>query len=159
VVGRAAAQVTADRHANDHRARKGVARPVAQHRNLVADLHHRRPDVVEKLDLDDRLDAADGHAECTPHDVGLGQRRIEDAHAAELALQPVGHFEHAALARDFAQMIFAAAVGDILAEDDDARVVRHLVAQRPVDRGHHRVRFALTLDRRIERIGRRIDVR
>ena len=42
VVRRAAAQVAADRHADHHRARPVVARPVAHHRQLVANLHERR---------------------------------------------------------------------------------------------------------------------
>jgi hypothetical protein len=46
---------------------------------------HRRPDVVEELNLDHRLHAARGHADGAADDVGLGQRRIEDALGAELA--------------------------------------------------------------------------
>ena len=76
-----------------------VARAVAQHRHLVADLHHRRPDVVEELDLDDRLDAARRHADGAADDVGLGERRVEDAVAAVRALQAVRDLEDAALAR------------------------------------------------------------
>ena len=62
------------------------------------------------------------------HDVGLGQRRVVDAVAAELALQPPGHLEDAALALDLAEVLVAGRVGHVLAEDEDARVARHLVA-------------------------------
>ena len=99
VVRRAAAQIAAGRDADDHRARERVARAVAHHRHLVAQLHHRRPDVVEELDLDDRLDAARRHADRAADDVRLGERRIEDARRAERALEAVRHLENAALAR------------------------------------------------------------
>ena len=89
VIRRAAAQVAADRHADDHRARPVVARAVAHHRQLVANLHERRPDVVEELDLDDRLQAAQRHADGAADDVGFGERRVEDAVAAVEPLQAV----------------------------------------------------------------------
>ena len=143
VVRRPAAQIAADRDADHHRAREGVVRAIAQHRHLVAHLHHRRPDVVEELDLDDRLDAAGRHAGAAADDCRFGERRVEDAIVAERALQAVGDLEHAALARHAGQRLGPAAVGDVLAEDDDARVAGHLVLQRAVDRRHHRVRLAV----------------
>ena len=79
VIRCAAAQIAADRHADDDRARERVVRAIPQHRQLVADLHHRRPDVVEELDLDDRLEAARRHADGAADDVGFGERRVEDA--------------------------------------------------------------------------------
>ena len=45
------------------------------------------------------------------------------------------------------------------AEDDDARVVRHLVLQRAVDGRHHRVGLAVRLGRRLEARRRRVHVR
>ena len=71
------------------------------------------------------------------HDVGLGQRRVEDALRAELGLQPGGELEDAALALDLGQRLFAAGVGHVLAEDDDARVAAHLVVQAGVDQVGH----------------------
>ena len=62
-----------------------------------------------------------------PDDVGFGQRRVEDAVAAVEPLQAVRHLEHAALAGDQRQRLLAARVRDVLAEDDDARIARHLV--------------------------------
>ena len=61
---------------------------------------HRGPDVIEELDLDHRLQSARGHADGAADDVGLRQRRVEDAVGAELALQSGGQLEDAALALD-----------------------------------------------------------
>ena len=122
VIRAAAAQVAADRHADDHRAREVIARPVAQHRHLVAQLHHRRPDVVEELNLDDRLQPARRHADAAADDARFGDRRVEHAVVAEQPLQAVRHLEDAALAGHDRQRVLAAGVGDVLAEDDDARV-------------------------------------
>ena len=155
VVRTAAAQIAADRRADHHRARPGVARSIAHHRHLVADLHHRRPDVVEELDLDDRLQPARRHPDGAADDVRFGERRVEDAIVAEQPLQAVRQLEDAALARHDRQRVLLARVRDVLAEDDDARVARHLVLQRAVDRRDHRVRLAFGVRRRVEGRGRR----
>ena len=73
-VGRSAAKVAADRHTHDHRARPVVARPVTHHGHFVAELHESRPDVVEKLNLDHRLQPAKGHPDAATDDVGFGER-------------------------------------------------------------------------------------
>ena len=73
VINRAAGQVSADRDANHAGRRERIVRPPAHHRQLVAQLHHRRPDVVEELDLDHRLQPAHGHADRAPDDAGLGK--------------------------------------------------------------------------------------
>src|SRR5262245_60088390 len=52
VIGPAASQVAADGHPDHHGRRKTVVRPPAQDAELVPELMHRRPDVVEELDLD-----------------------------------------------------------------------------------------------------------
>jgi hypothetical protein len=70
----------------------------------------------------------------------------------------VRDLEHAAFARNGFQSGLAAAIGDVLTKNDDARVARHFVLQGTVDRRHHRVRLALDLRLRIERLGRGIDV-
>src|SRR6185436_15296281 len=98
VIRTAAAQVPADRHADDHRARRGVARTVSQHRHLVADLHHRGPDVIKELNLDNRLQPACRHPDAAADDRGFGERRIEHAVVAEEALQAVCDLEDTALA-------------------------------------------------------------
>ena len=119
--------------------RERVVGAPADQRQLVAKLMHRGPDVVEELDLDDRLQAARGHADGAADDVGLGQRRVEDALAAVLALQAGGELEDSALAFDLLvlQVFFAAAVGNVFAEHDDARVAPHLVLQAGVDEIGH----------------------
>jgi len=73
------------------------------------------------------------------------------------ALQPRRSFEHAALALDFGQASLAAAIGDVLAKDDDARVAAHLFRQGQVDLIDHGARLALQARRSRERAGSRID--
>ena len=124
VVQPAAAQVSADRHADDHRAREHVVGAVPQHRHFVAELHHRRPDVVEELDLDDRLEPARAHAARAADDGRLGERRVEDAIGSEGALQAQRRLEDAALARHFARLRLVRRVRDVFAEHDDVRVRR-----------------------------------
>ena len=159
VVRAAATQVAADRHAHHDRARPLIARAVAQHRHLVANLHHRGPDVVEELNFDYRLDSAHRHADGAADDAGFGNRRVEHAVAAVGALQAMRDLEDAAFALHFLQGFGAARVRDVLAEHDDARVARHLVLQRLVDRVHHRRGLAVRSGRRVERRRCRIDVR
>ena len=89
---------------------------------------------------------------------GFGERRVEHARRAVGALQPMRHLEDAALARDALERGLAARVGHVLAEDDDARVARHFVFQRAVDRGDHRVGLALGRGRGVEGVRRRIGV-
>ena len=129
-------------------------------RQLVADLHVGRPDVVEELDLDHRLDAASRQADRAADDVGLGERRVVDPVAAELLLQSPGDLEDAALALHLAEVLLAAGVGHVLAEDDDARIARHLVLQAGVEQVHHRGRVAgeLRIVLGVELLGGRIDV-
>ena len=83
----------------------------------VAHLGHVRGDLLERrvgegveLHLDDRPEAAHGHADREADDAGLGQRRVEAALLAEVAGQPVGDAED------------AAERADVLAEDEHALV-------------------------------------
>src|ERR1039458_4673415 len=55
MVDGAAGQVSADRDANHDGAGESVVRAPADDAELVANLHHRGPDVVEELNLDDWL--------------------------------------------------------------------------------------------------------
>jgi hypothetical protein len=73
VIRRAAPQVAADRHANHHRTLPVIPRAVPHHRQLVANLHEGRPDVVEELDFDHRFQTAQRHADRAADDVRLGQ--------------------------------------------------------------------------------------
>ncbi len=159
VVRTAALEIAADRHAHDHRTRIVVARAIAQHRHLVADLHHRGPDVIEELDLDNRLQPADGHADGAADDRGFGDRRVEHAIVAELPLQPMRHLEDTALAIHRLQRVVAAGIGDVFAKYDDAGVARHFVSERAIDQADHGVGLALGMRGRVERRRRRIDVR
>ena len=134
VIDAAAGQIAADGHANHHRRLENSGAAPARQRQLVANLHHGRPDVVEKLYLHDRLHSAHGHADGAADDVGFGQRRIEDARRAESPLQSPGGFEYAALALHVGQVLLAAAIGHVLAENHDARVALQFIGQRG---GHH----------------------
>ena len=159
VVRPAAAQVAANRHANDHRARPPVARSVPHHGQLVAHLHHRRPDVVEELDFHHRLQMPRGHPDRAADDARFGKRRIEHPIVSEPPLQAVRHLEDAALARHERRRGLPAHIRDVFPEHDDARVARHLVGERPVDGGDHRFRLAFGPGGRVERGRGRIDVR
>ena len=99
VIRSAAPQVSADRYSDDHRAGPVIPGPIAHHRHLVAHLHHGRPDVIEELNLDDRLEAARGHADAAADDAGLCNRRIEHAILAVLALQAERRLEDPAFPR------------------------------------------------------------
>ena len=133
----AAGEIAADGHANHDRAGPLAVGAPAQDGELVVNLVHGRPDVIEELNFDDRLHAAHGVADGAADDVGLGQRRVEDALGAELGLQAGGELEDAALAFDLGERLFAAGVGHVFAEDDDARVAAHLVVQAGVDEVGH----------------------
>jgi len=129
-----------------------------QRSQLVPYLHHGRPDVVQELDLRHRLQTARGHADRTAHDGGFRQRCVKAALRAELDLQPSGGFEYPALALDFPQILSPAAIGHILAKDPDAGIAPHLLAQRGVDRVHHRYRIASKMRLRFELVRRGIDL-
>src|SRR5690606_31504198 len=83
MVDRAAPQVATGWDADDDRALEAAVRAPSHEGELAPDLIHRRPDEVEKLDLDDRPRAAHGHADRSPDDRRLGERRIEHAIASE----------------------------------------------------------------------------
>ena len=86
VIDAAAVQVAADGHADYGRAAEAPVGAPAQGGHLVANLHHRRPDVIEELDFGHRLEPARGHADGAAHNRALGQRGIEYACPAELRL-------------------------------------------------------------------------
>ena len=85
VIDGAAGEIAADRRPAPPRAGEGVVGAPAHQRQLIAKLVHGRPDVVEELNLDDRLQPARGHADGAAYNIGLRQRRVEDAVAAKLA--------------------------------------------------------------------------
>src|SRR5579884_313215 len=100
VINGAAGEISADWNANHDRATEGVIRAPAHGGKLVANLHHRRPDVVEKLNLGDRFQSACGQPNGAPDDAGLRYRRVEAARAAEFTLQISSRFKDAAFALD-----------------------------------------------------------
>src|SRR5688500_6625208 len=115
-----AADVSAVRGSDDDRSRERVVRPPAHGRQLVPDLHVRRPDVVEELDLDDGLEAPERHADRAADDVGFSERRVVYAQVAEFLLQTPRNLEDPALALDLVEVLPARGVGDVFAKDDDA---------------------------------------
>ena len=139
VVDGAARQVSANRNPNYTGSRESIVGTPANQRKLVAQLHHRRPDVVEELNLNHRLQPARRHSGRSTHDRCLGKRRIEHPVGPKIALQAKGQFEHAAFAFDhlLLQILLAATIGHVLPEDHDALVSLHLIAQRGVDQVSH----------------------
>ncbi len=76
---------------------------------------------------------------------------------SEFGLQAGGGFENAALALHLAQVFGAAAIGHVLAEDQDVRIAPHLLAQGGVDEVDHRHGRAMELRLGLERVGGGID--
>src|SRR5216683_359977 len=137
VINAAAGEVAADGH-TQHGGRFEIAVGApAQDAQLVANLHHGRPDVIEELDFGDGLEAAGGHADGAANDAGFREGRVENAILAVFSLQAGGGFEDAALAFDVLQIFVAAGVGDIFAENGDALVAGHFVGERGGDHFNH----------------------
>src|SRR5207302_4462776 len=118
VIKRPAGQIAADGYANYQGGREGIGGAPADDRQLVAQLHHRRPYVIEKLDFDHGLKSARSHASSASYDIGLGQRGIKYAIRTEIALQAESQLEYAAFSFDkfLLEIFFSAAVGHIFAE-------------------------------------------
>src|SRR5579872_6095071 len=89
VVNRAASKVSADGNSNDAWRRKSIVGAPADQRQLVAQLHHGGPDVIEELNLHHRLQPARSHTNRASDDIRLSQRRIENPVAAKVTLQTV----------------------------------------------------------------------
>src|SRR5207245_8566846 len=98
VVDGTALEISAVCDAHDGGGAERVVGTPAHRGELVTKLVIGGPDVVEELDLDDRLEPACGEPDRPTHDVGLGQGRVVDALAAELPLQAPRDLENAALA-------------------------------------------------------------
>ncbi|MNY35608.1 hypothetical protein D3C86_1700280 [compost metagenome] len=128
----AAADAAAVGGADDDRAGVLPARAVAELRHLVDDLVDGREDVVHELDLGDRAQAVEGHADGGADDAGLGEGGVDDPVLAELLLQADGGAED------------AAELAHVLAHDDHPIILAHLDLQGVVDglddvhRGHYR---------------------
>src|SRR4029434_718315 len=122
----------ADRHPHDHRAGPRAVRTPADCRRLALQLLHCRPDVVEELYLRRGPKTAYCLPDSAPDDVRLRERRVVAAGDAERAQQAMRRAEHAALAFDVCEHGLAR-VGNVLSEDADALVLRHLLVQRALD--------------------------
>src|SRR5699024_7065843 len=109
-------------HPDDHRDAFLAQGAVVQLRDLGDDLVVGREDEGVELDLDDRAVAADGHADRGADDAGLGQRGIDDSLRTEVLLQTFGDAED------------TAELADVLADEDDLRVVLHGLAHSGGDR-------------------------
>ncbi len=125
VIDRAAA---ADIRRSATRITMGALNPLLERQRSVAsssrNLHHGRPDVIEELNFDHRLQPARSQSGRASDDGRFGERGVETALGSELDLQSRGGLEHAALALHFRQTRFAAAIGHVFAEHDDARIAR-----------------------------------
>ena len=141
VVHRAAGEIPAAGRAHDQRRFVGAHRPPAEAGEFAADLHVRRPEVVEELHFRDRTQPAERHTHAQADDGRLRQRGVEHPLGPELALESVAHLEDAALALHFGQRFLPAGVGHILPEHHHPRVALQLGAQGGVDQVHHRPRF------------------
>ena len=87
VINCSACKIATDGHADDRgRGPSAVGTPAHQ-REFIVNLVHGRPDVIKELDFDYGLHATDGVSDCTTHDIGFGQRRVEHAFRTELRLQ------------------------------------------------------------------------
>src|SRR5581483_10688276 len=116
-------------HPDDDGTAERVVRPPPQRGQFVAKLVVGGPDVVEELDFHHRLEPPRRKPDGAAHDVGLGERGIVHAIAAELALEPPRHLEHPALPLHLVEVLLAAHVGHVLAEQEDPRVRRHIVPE------------------------------
>src|SRR5581483_12180165 len=133
VPDRAAGEVAADGDAQHDGALPLAVRAPADRGRLALDLLHGGPDVVEELDLRTRAQPPYRLADGSPDDVRLRQRCVEAAGDAERPLQAVRRTEHTSLALDLRDHLLRR-VGDVLAEDADALVGRHLLVQRAPNR-------------------------
>jgi len=102
------------------------ARLAAEHepvlRRLIDDLVDREAREVDIHELRDRSHAGERSANGGPDEADLADRRLHDAHRAELREQAGRHLERAAV------------LGDVFAQHDDPRVALHLDAERVVQR-------------------------
>ena len=160
MVNRAALQVPTVGDPHNHRGCEVIIGAIAHERQLIAELHVRGPDVVEELDLYDRLQPANGQADRPADDVGLSQGRVVHPVAPKLPLEAPGDLEDAALPFDRIQVDFAAHVGHILPEHQGTRIPRQLIAQARVQQVHHGGWAAAEpwIVFRIELLGGRIDI-
>src|SRR5216117_2322555 len=93
-------------HADDHRHVEAALRARAVARDVVLDLVETLEGEAGELDLAHGLEPVQRHADGGADDAGFGERTVDHALAAELAVQVLGDAEDAAVD------------ADVLAEDD-----------------------------------------
>jgi len=128
VPDRPSGQVATDGHAQQDGTGERAVRPPPDGRRLRLDLLHGSPDVIEELDLRDRLQAPQGLADGSANNVRFGERSVVTPSQAELPLEAVGRPEHPALAFDVGQHLLTG-IGNVLTKDPDAFVGGHLFLQ------------------------------
>ena len=99
-----------------------------------------RPDVIEELYFDDRLDATRRETHRATDDVGFSKGGIVDTVTAELALQTPRHLEDTTFSLQVIDMLVAGDIGHVLSEDDHPRIANHFVPHALVQQIHHRGR-------------------
>src|SRR4030095_10244450 len=109
------------RHADHHRDVEAALRAGAVARAVVLDLVEALKGEAGELDLADRLEAVEGHADRGADDGRLGQRAVDDALGAALPLPVVGHPEDAAVD------------ADVLAQHEHVAVTLHLLEEPEVE--------------------------
>src|SRR5208283_480646 len=86
VIDGAPGEVATNGHANDHGALESAVRAPAKNAELIANLHHGGPDVIEELNFGDGFQTASGHADCAANDSSFGQWRVKYPIGAVFAL-------------------------------------------------------------------------
>src|SRR5579871_1639421 len=118
--------VATDGNANDHRRKEVIVGAISDGGKLIANLHHGRPDIITKLNLNDGTKAPQGIPDGYTHDACFSQRSIEAATFAKLRSEPSGRCKHAALA-----------MSNILTKNQDVIVVLKAFSQSSIDGIHH----------------------
>ena len=119
------ADPAAERDADGDRHPDQAGRPAVDLGHLADDLVEAGEDEAVELDLAHRPVAAHRQAHRGADDPRFGERGVDDAVLAEVLLQAVGDPED------------AAELADVLAHDEDLRVVLHRPAQARVERLGH----------------------
>src|SRR5581483_9822940 len=122
VIDRAAIQIPADSDANDHGSLEAVIRAPSDRNQLVANLHHGWPDVINELNLGNRFQSPLRHTNRPANNRRFCQGTVEAPRWSEFALQAVSCIEYSTLSFNFLEVRHAAAICDIFAENNDVRV-------------------------------------
>src|ERR1700682_1228525 len=145
VVHRAAGEVTANRDAQYYRRFECAVRTPTHDTEFIANLHHRWPDVVEKLNLRNRLEAARCHPNCSTDDARFRQGCVKLAVGAEFSLQAGGCFENTPFPFYVSKISFPTNIGHVLSKNNDALVTQHFIRERSRHRLNHSSRCSVVL--------------